>query len=256
MAGMNDQYDRCAAMVRQLNEELGWGLSSEEQQTYRDQLCTHLPDACTDPKLRAMIICYHQDHVLVQALHDSRHPAYDEAWQMWMTQVVAILKRAGLAWSSDAAVDLDDLVQIARVELVRSIASFQYQSRFSTWAYRVVVQSVQRYIRDSQALKRAVHPDSLEHLPEHDAPGYRGDYLEAHVDGCLLLERIMAFLAAQPDTRLARIFHLWAVNDHSTEEIGRLVQLSPARTRALLAQARALLRAHPDIGQWNDPPEP
>jgi RNA polymerase sigma factor (sigma-70 family) len=240
-------------MVQQLNEELGWGLSSEEQQTYSAHIDIYLSDMYTEPRLRALIICYHQDHALVQALRDNQHGAYNEAWQIWMTQVVAIVKRAGLAWSSDAAVDLDDLVQIARVEIVRSIASFQYQSRFSTWAYRVVVQSVQRYIRDSQALKRTIHPDSLDYLPEHAAPNYHGDYLEAHVDGSLLLERIMTFLAAQPDTRLARIFHLWAVNDRSTEEIGRLIQLSPARTRALLAQARVLLRDHPDIRQWNNP---
>lgn len=252
MERMKDQHDRCAVLIQHLNDTLGWELTWEEQQAYRDQLCRYLPHDWAEARLRALIVCYHADHALVKALGDHQHPAHADTWQVWMGQVVAILKQAGLAWSSDAAVELDDLVQVARVELVRSLPSFQYHSRFSTWAYRVVVQSVQRYIRDSQARKRAGHPASLEQLPQHEVPGYAGEYLEDYADGRLLLERISRILAAHPDNRLAYIFRCWALADQRTEEIGALIQLSPARTRALLAQARALLRDHPDIRPWQD----
>jgi RNA polymerase sigma factor (sigma-70 family) len=242
-------------MIQQLNDELGWNLSLDEQQAYTGHIFTYLPEQCSDSKLRTIVVAYHEDHALVQALCDIQHHAHDTAWQAWRAQIAAILQRAGLIWSRDPAVDSDDLIQVAQSELVRSIAQFQYHSRFSTWAYRVVVQSVQRSIRNSQALKRAVRPDSLDQLAEGDTPHYSENYLEAHTAGQMLLERIVALLAAHSDERLAVIFRLAVVDDRSTEEIGQLVQLHPSRVRALLAQARTFLREHSDIRQWNDSTE-
>jgi RNA polymerase sigma factor (sigma-70 family) len=242
-------------MVQQINDELGWNLSLEKQQIYTAHISTYLPKNCSDKKLRTIIICYHEDHLLVQALCDRQHQAHDTVWTAWTTRVAAILQSAGLIWSSDPAIDSDDLVQIAQSELVRSITKFQYHSRFSTWAYRVVVQSVQRSIRDSRALKRATRPDSLQQLTEGETPYYNEDYLEAHTAGQLLLERIGALLAAHPDDRLGFIFWLWAVSERTSEEIGQMIQLHPSRVRTLLVQARTLLRNHPDICRWDDPTE-
>jgi RNA polymerase sigma factor (sigma-70 family) len=242
-------------MVRHLNDELKWNLSPDDQEMYCTQIGDYLTEPCSDHTLRTCIVSFHEDHALVELLRNPQHQAHNHAWTTWLSQIAAILQRAGLTWSSDPAVDRDDLIQIAQSELVRAIPTFQYHSRFSTWAYRVVVQRVQRAIRDSQAQKRASRPDSLDQLPEGSTPCYHEDYLDAYTAGQVLQERIEALLAAHPDARLAVIFRLWAVDDRSTEEIGRLIQLSPARTRALLAQARELLRDHPDIRQWNDPPE-
>ncbi len=89
----------------------------------------------------------------VAALRDARQAGHEQAWQQWMHQALLILRRAGLAWSSDQAVDSDDLAQIARAELVRALPSYRYQSRLFIWANRVVVQIARRHLRDSRRSK-------------------------------------------------------------------------------------------------------
>jgi RNA polymerase sigma factor (sigma-70 family) len=173
-------------------------------------------------------------------------------WTSWMAQVLLILRKAGLDWSSDMLFDGEDLAQIARIELVRAIASFHYASRFSTWAHQVIVRSVQRAIRDRQALKRAIRPASLDQLPHVDASIGDAEHPESAAAARVLAERIAAVLEEQADQRLARIFHLWAVADLRVEEIGKIVHLHPSRVRALLLQARQILRDAPEIQSWRE----
>lgn len=241
----------CAAMVGQLNQELDWGLTVEQQRNYCCELETYLSEVCSRHLLRTIVCIYHQDHALVQALSDKHHDLHEESWQYWMGQVGAILKHAGLAWSTDVAVDLDDLMQTAIMAMIRSIPTFQYRSRFSTWAYQVIIRSVQRYIRYCKADKRAVIPDSLDLMVETDMLPYQDAYLEAKVDGALLLQRVADVLADQPDRRLYSIFHCWALQAWPTADIARHVSLHPSRVRTLLGQTRSMLRQHSAIRNWH-----
>jgi RNA polymerase sigma factor (sigma-70 family) len=211
-----------------------------------------MPEDCADDQLRKIIINYHADHALVEALRDRQHHRHEVVWTSWIAQVLPILRRAGLDWSSDLLFDSEDLAQIARAELVRAITSYHYASRFSTWAHQVIVQSVQRAIRDRHALKRAIRPDSLDQLPRVDASIGDAEHPESAAAARVLAERIAAVLEEQADQRLAQIFHLWAVADLRVEEIGKIVHLHPSRVRALLLQARQILRDAPEIQSWRE----
>ncbi|MDQ2998922.1 MAG: sigma-70 family RNA polymerase sigma factor, partial [Chloroflexota bacterium] len=190
--------------------------------------------------------------MLVQALLRREHAGHDAAWMVWFGHVLAILRHAGLAWSNDASIDLEDLAQVARAELARALPSFRYASRFSTWAHQVIVQSTQRYIRDRQALKRAGRPDSLEQLLAEEQPVIDKEQPDAEAEARVLAALIDTILSAQPDQRFAIIFRLWAQHDMRVEEIGQRVQLSPSQVRVLLKRIRELLQQHPSITTWED----
>src|SRR5262249_17357324 len=162
------------------------------------QLQSHINESLSEAQLRKITSYYHMDHGLVEALQDHNHQRHDAAWTIWLAQVVTILRRTSLHWSSDVSIDIDDLAQVARIELVRSLSGFHYSSRFVTWAQRVIVQSVQRAIRDSLALKRSGRPDSLDQYPWVDATIGEAEHPEVAASARVLVEQVEAVLAAQP----------------------------------------------------------
>ncbi|MEI7768335.1 MAG: sigma-70 family RNA polymerase sigma factor [Chloroflexales bacterium] len=249
-----DQGDALSAhwcvVIAALSAEYGWELNAEDVERYALALRSLLPDTCDETMLRRVCSYYHADHQLVDALRDSRHPRHSEQWKVWMDQVVEILRKAGLYWSSDSAVDSDDLAQVAQIALVASLQNFAYRSSFATWAHTVTVQSVRRHIRDSRAKKRAQRPESLDSSPDLDAPARDEDEPEQQALNHVLINQIHTIMLQGGDKRIAFIFHLWAIDDRSTEEIGKRIHLHPSRVRALLAQARTILQQHPAIQTW------
>jgi RNA polymerase sigma factor (sigma-70 family) len=237
-------------VIAVLNTEREWNLSSDDIARYMLALRRFLPETCTASELRRICGYYHADHQFVEALRRSSHPLHNDHWIAWIAQASQILRGAGLAWSSDGAVDCEDLGQIAQMALVASLPKFAYRSSFSTWAHQVVVQSVCRHIRDSYAQKRAQRPDSLDAMPEFDTPAYDDDQPERQAITNDLLDQINAIFTNEGEARLARIFYLWAVEDRTTTDIGSLIHLHPSRVRALLSQARTLLQQHSTIQTW------
>jgi RNA polymerase sigma factor (sigma-70 family) len=231
---------------------MSWALSSSTQHAYSRVLARYLPNPCSDEYARQVAIRYHHDHVLVDALMDSLHGSHEASWAAWMAQVVPILRNIGLAWSDDAAIDSEDLAQIARAELARALPTFRYASRFSTWAHQVIARSVQRYLRDRLAGKRAGRPISLETIVADDMPMDELGRPDVAVDAGMLATLVGDILRAQPDRRLAVIFQLWAIDDLRIEEIGRRLQISPSQVRALVGRIRQVLQSDPAIRAWRE----
>lgn len=212
----------------------------------------YLPPVCTESQIRAALWNIRHDHPTVEALRSRGHCGHSRAWATWFSQAQAILRHADLDWSRDEAVERADLAQIAVLELSRSLTSYRYASRFSTWAYQVITRGVQRHLRDQSAKKRtalferAVDPLTLvlpvaeSELPESRACAHA---LEAMVEA----ELTVAFGA-----RSARVFRLWLCEDLSADVIGRRVGLSQARVYALIAQARQYLSANEPILRWRE----
>lgn len=253
MSHPSDHRARCSAMLALLNREKDWRLSEAEQQAYLAALVGRISDTCDDTKLQAIITNYYLDHVLVEALGDQDHPQHDVVWSAWMNQTVGILRQARLAWSNDASIDEDDLVQVAQAELVTAIGSFNYASRFKTWAYRVVIWSVQRKYRALRARKRLIRPDYIDQSAGMDVPVDESTHPDVVTSAHLLAEQVDAILSAQPDKRLKLIFRLWAQEERSVKEISAIVHLHSSRVRVLLRQARQILQNDPRIRTWQDP---
>ncbi|HEY0601320.1 MAG TPA: sigma-70 family RNA polymerase sigma factor [Herpetosiphonaceae bacterium] len=236
-------------MIALLNDAHRWNLSEEEQQQYATEVAHFVPEDCQDQMAEQIITNYHADHKVIEQLRTIDHPQHDAGWAVWMSRAAGIIRQAGFAWSNDPAIDTEDLAQIAQVELIRSISSFTYHSRLSTWTYRVVVRSIQRFVRDSKAGKRGTRPDSLDHTADLDVPLSETDQPESQAAANVLAARTLAILA-EHNNRLALIFKLWAIQDQRIEEIAEVVRLHPSRVRTLLKQARDILLAHPDMRDW------
>ncbi len=249
----SDHYAQCFAQVQKLNQQHGWKLSESEAHELTSKVLPYLPANCSEARRSQGITAYYEDHQLVEALQHPEHPRHDEAWLVWRNQVTAILSHANLLWSRDYAVDSEDIKQIACTELAKSLPRFHYASRFSTWARTVVVQRIQRHVRDSLASKRAKRPESLDSsdidtsalVDEHEQP-------TTHAEASILYNLIESLLADHPDQRLKTIYQLWFKQDQRIEDIGALIRVHPSRVRQLIGEMRTFLRAHPELQTWWD----
>ncbi|WP_129633782.1 sigma-70 family RNA polymerase sigma factor [Candidatus Oscillochloris fontis] len=194
---------------------------------------------------------YHANHALVEALRDHGHPAHDDQWLFWTQRVVAILCKLRMNWSSDAAVDVDDLNQKAQFALFTSLPSFNYQSSLDTWVRSVVVNTINRYVRDSLAQKRAQRPESLDGLPDGDLSDEdTNDDPAQSMLNQILVDQTREILFEYGGQRLVLMFFWHTMKLHTTTEIAQMVNLHPSRVRALLKDARQMLRDHPLMRAW------
>jgi RNA polymerase sigma factor (sigma-70 family) len=245
------QQTRCLAHVQKLNQEQEWHLSAAEEHMLVASVVQYIRPDDADAQIMQTIMSYYQDHTLVEALCNKAHVQHNEAWEAWRAQVTAILHHANMLWSSDSAISSDDLVQIACIELSHALPRFRFASRFSTWARTVVVQRIQRHVRDSMALKRAQRPDSLDR-EEGDAAAVvdESEPISTCAEAHVLAHLIETILASHPDQRLNIIYQLWVQQDQRVNDIGAMIQVHPSRVRQLIGQMRTFLREHPDFQAW------
>lgn len=199
---------------------------------------------------------YHTEHALVEALRDAHHPDHAARWAEWTRHTLHILKAraGGLDRGATLATSLDDLVQEALYDLWRGVRTYQYRSRFQTWAFTVISNCFTRHRRARQAHKRSALPEaqSLEMLLAVGA-SIRDDTSllpdEAAL-GATLAALAEQVLAQQPDQRLRVIFQLWAYEEQPLRTIGERLNLSVTRVHVLLVQALSLLRKELAIQDW------
>jgi RNA polymerase sigma factor (sigma-70 family) len=242
--------ERCAAMIAALNAELHWHLAADVQRSYMAALlqCGAQPPVDTD--LRRLVITFHQEHALVEALRNRAHPQHEVVWGQWCTNALRILRSQGLGTPGDALSDIHDLAQVALEDLVRSLPTFRYASRLSTWAYTVISQSAQRYLRDLRAAKRSRPTESLSQPEALEVAAPATEQPDAHAEARVLNELIHTVLAGQPDPRWVTIFQLWMHHDQRLADIGKQIGVSGSRVSIQLDQIIEVLRQHPALLAW------
>lgn len=249
-----DDRELYAATVAALDGELGWRLTPAQQQAYVAALLDlgRLPAAGSG--LRKLITNYHLDHMLVAALRDRALPDHDASWQIWLTDTARILRGHFSAAQRDLLGDLEDLSQQALEDLARALPSYRYRSRFSSWAYSVIVHSAMRTLRHLQAEKRRQRTEPLDAQAAHLHATAEHSQPQRVAEFNAFVEQLAAVLAAQPDPRWQVIFRLWAHEDQRLVDIAQQQGLSQARVSILLGQILAMLRTHPNILAWLDLP--
>jgi RNA polymerase sigma factor (sigma-70 family) len=248
-----EHLERSWQLVIATDKRLGWLLTAAAQERYVVAIAPLLAGLDAD-LWETVAFNYHADHGTVAALRDSGHPDHNRAWARWSSQALGMLRRQGLDWLRDGAVSAEDMAQIVLAELARALPSYGYRSRFSSWAYSVVARCAQRQVRAASAQRRSAPVESLD-MVEVGAPPDPQPQHEQAANARILAARVSEVLAAHSDRRLATIFQLWAVEEHTSAEIGAVVRLHESRVRALLKQARELLREDPAIRLWADTDE-
>jgi RNA polymerase sigma-70 factor (ECF subfamily) len=132
--------------------------------------------------------------------------------------------------------DADDAAQEALLAIVRGLDRFDRRSRFSTWAYRVTVNTCLDELR-----RRQRRPD-----PMADPAAGGGTVLNARLladpdDVAGRLDLDAALLSLSPDFRAAVVLRDLCQLDY--DEIGVVLAIPPGTVRSRIARGRAALAA-------------
>ena len=135
----------------------------------------------------------------------------------------------------DSAHDAEDLVQDIFLAVHTSMPSFQSQSRFSTWLYRIVLNHVGQFYR-----RRARRPEPQALEAAHSVRDPAGGP-EADASGEEELSRLRAAISELPESYRSA-FLLRTAEDLSYREIAEILDCAPGTVDSRIARARALLR--------------
>ncbi len=246
---------RCLTVLAALCEEHGWTLSDEQRQQYVSAITVLLTSEERDGELRKRLYFYHLDHDLVASLRHAEHPEHAAIWKDWCSSAVRIVRHTGFADADNPLLAAEDLAQIALEQLIRSLPNYSYRSRFTTWAYPIIVRAAQRQWEALQSAKRRGAAVSLQSLTTESEPESGTiDHPEILAQARALAELAQQVLADSKDTRLAYIFELWALHDQRLQDIAHAIGLNSSRISVLLKEARSLLQANQSIRAWADTP--
>ncbi len=241
---------QCEDAVARINQALGWGLTRQDERAYVAGIMPHLKLSCSEQELERTISNYHLDHEDVRSLVNHNHRAHQDKWQELLQEIGFILRHKQLEWRKNASVSIEDLGQIAAQGLIQAIPDFHYRSRFTTWMYRVVVNSATRSLRDLSAQKRFAPTDSLDQHLDLQTTVANDETIVAATEYNALRELIIDVLEEQPDVRLSTIFNLWAIKDQRLSDIGQSMDLSTSRISILIDRIREIVTQHPEIKAW------
>jgi len=136
--------------------------------------------------------------------------------------------------------EAEDLTQEAFIQVLRRISLFRGDSAFSTWLYRVAVNTVLMHFRKQgprvASLAENETDDSCGRRVKNDV-GRPDDRLRASVERLAIMR---ALETLSPGYR--RIFELHEIEGYEHHEIARLLHCSVGNSKSQLHKARLLLR--------------
>ncbi|MEV4887626.1 RNA polymerase sigma-70 factor, ECF subfamily [Chitinophaga ginsengisegetis] len=130
----------------------------------------------------------------------------------------------------DAEDDQQDLTQEIIYQLWKSYDSFQHQSRFSTWMYRVALNTALVFFKKEKR-KMAV----TDTMPEHIA-------MEENVTATKELQLAHFYRAVQKLERLEKALVFLHLENYSHKEIGENLGISEGNARIKLSRAKDKLK--------------
>jgi RNA polymerase sigma-70 factor (ECF subfamily) len=177
---------------------------------------------------------------LLDGLRRGDGRAFEELVRLYSGRLLALAKRI-LGSEHDAR----DAVQDAMVSVFRSIDRFDGSAKLSTWLHRIVVNAALMKLR-SQRRRPEESIDDL--LPHFDAKGnWQSEPARWLTPGDVLLEQrenralVRRSIERLPDT-LRVVLVLRDIEELDTEEVARLVEITPNAVKIRLHRARQALR--------------
>ncbi|GAB4196264.1 MAG: hypothetical protein OHK0022_13640 [Roseiflexaceae bacterium] len=212
---------------------------------YAAKIAQLVLEQASEDQLLKRVKQYHDDKILVQALIDPSNIRHADVWDYVINHINAIVNRK-MGNFANELIDIDDFVQNANIDVIKSVEKFNFNSSFLTWLFVIVSRSVNQTIRRGYAKKRSVLINSLDDtvlIPEDQQPEEKANVIS-------LMDLVRQVLSNHRDKRLVEIFLLAEVEGRNTEEIGKIFHLHPSRIRALLAESRKFLQQDPSIRDW------
>lgn len=135
--------------------------------------------------------------------------------------------------------DAEEITQDVFVSIHKSLDSFQYQSKHSTWIYRITINKSLDFIKAKKTKKRFAYITSLFHKDEvtlkHDKTNFNhpGIILEDKE----ALEKVFQLINELPDNQKTAII-LSRIESKSQKEIAEIMQLTVKAVESLLQRAK------------------
>jgi RNA polymerase sigma-70 factor, ECF subfamily len=171
---------------------------------------------------------------LVQRAQRGDEEAFATLFQLHKKRVYSVC----LQMTKDGA-DAEDLTQEAFMQVFRSINSFRGDSAFSTWLYRVAVNTV------LMKLRRRKSPPvlSLDEPVSSDSPSLKREVGKKDMSLCGAIDRIALRRAIEELPGGCRqIFDLHEVEGYQHHEIAELLQCSIGNSKSQLHKAKRKMR--------------
>jgi RNA polymerase sigma-70 factor (ECF subfamily) len=171
---------------------------------------------------------------LVQRAQNGDEQAFATLFQTHKKRVYSVC----LLMTKDIA-DAEDLTQEAFLQVFRSVGSFRGDSAFSTWLYRVAVNTV------LMKLRRRKSPPlvSLDEPVSEASPSLRRDVGSADLRLKGAIDRITLGRALQELPQGCRqIFNLHEVEGYQHHEIARMLDCSVGNSKSQLHKAKTKMR--------------
>ncbi|MFQ6108794.1 MAG: RNA polymerase sigma factor [Candidatus Aminicenantales bacterium] len=132
----------------------------------------------------------------------------------------------------------DDLAQEAFIKAYFNLPRFQFKSEFSTWLYRITINTIKDYLRKKERMSKI----SLQDMAEK--PFYAEDEAKQRERQKREEERrrsVHRVILSLPE-KYRIILTLRDIHGMSYEEISRLLRISPGTVDSRLHRARKILR--------------
>jgi RNA polymerase sigma-70 factor (ECF subfamily) len=189
---------------------------------------------------------------LVRRAQCGDEEAFATLYQLHKKRVYAVC----LQMTKDVA-DAEDLTQEAFLQVFRSVNSFRGDSAFSTWLYRIAVNTV------LMKLRRRKHPPvlSLDEPVSADSPSLKREVGKADPNLSGVVDRIALHRAVEElPAGCRQIFDLHEVKGYQHHEIAQLLQCSIGNSKSQLHKAKLKMKdilfpkaRRPRMGKISDP---
>jgi len=184
------------------------------------------------------------DETLAARAAAGDEPAFEELMTRYQARLFRLARR--LTGSDD---DAADVLQETFLQVYRGLGGFRGESRFGTWLYRIATNAALM-----QRRARARRPaESLEQfLPRFDAGGIHtatpaelqvAARVDQLIDQRALAEKAWAGIERLPDL-YREAFVMRDLEELTTEEVARILELQPAAVRQRVHRARVMLRGY------------
>jgi RNA polymerase sigma-70 factor, ECF subfamily len=174
------------------------------------------------------------ERTLVQRAQEGDEGAFAALFEQHKKRVYSVC----LLMTKDVA-EAEDLTQEAFLQVFRTIGSFRGEAAFSTWLYRIAVNTVLMKLRRQKtknvvSLSEPVSPESPSLA--HDV-GKKDPHLSGTVDRIALLRAIEAL----PEG-CRKVFALHEIEGYQHHEIARLLRCSIGNSKSQLHKAKLKMR--------------
>lgn len=174
------------------------------------------------------------ERILVQRVQQGEEDAFATLFQLHKSRVYAVC----LLITKDVS-EANDLTQEAFLQVFRTVGNFRGDSAFSTWVYRIAVNTA------FMSLRRRKFPPmlSIDQPVSPDSPSLRHDFGKSDPNLSGAIDRIVLHRAIQElPAGCRKIFILHVVQGYEHREIAQLLRCSVGTSKSQLHKAKRKMR--------------